>query len=81
MVKDIVGISPRKPLLEMKKLMARPPGCTFLGSKATETTANINGVKDNETRVIIDSGLDIILISDEAWQNLSKVPWLSISFR
>ncbi|KAE9382997.1 hypothetical protein BT96DRAFT_844734, partial [Gymnopus androsaceus JB14] len=33
------GMAIDKPLLEMKRLMARPPGCSFLGSKATETTA------------------------------------------
>jgi uncharacterized protein YbgA (DUF1722 family) len=35
--------SASKPIVELRKYMARPPGCSFLGAKATETTATIGG--------------------------------------
>ncbi len=54
--------------------MAQPPGCTSLGSKATEATVGINGIDTDRLKVIIDSGSDITLISEEALNNLSKVP-------
>ena len=30
-------------LIELRKHLARPPGCSFLGAKATEAYASING--------------------------------------
>ncbi|THU78232.1 hypothetical protein K435DRAFT_811723 [Dendrothele bispora CBS 962.96] len=44
----------------------------FLGSKATETTATVNGFED-AVRVIIDSGSDITLISQDALAALGPV--------
>lgn len=61
-------------LLELKKCMERPSGCTFLGSKATATYAGVNGENLDILKVIIDSGSDITLISREALQALSSKP-------
>ena len=33
-----------KPLIKLKKYMARPPGCSFLGSKATQVPVTINSL-------------------------------------
>lgn len=54
--------------------MSRPSGCTFLGSKATTTCAGINGVGLNVMPMIVDSGLDITLISQMALQALTSHP-------
>jgi hypothetical protein len=62
-----------KSLLELKRRMARPPGTTFLGSRATEALVTINGFKDT-SKVIIDSGSDITLISQQALSQLSSRP-------
>lgn len=61
-----------KPLVELKKFMARPPGCSFLGSRATKTEAFLGGSPTNSVEVIIDSGSDITLISERALAGLSK---------
>ena len=45
-----------KPLVELRKHQARPPGCSFLGSQATQVPATINFLDKNLTKVIIDSG-------------------------
>ncbi|KAJ7660521.1 hypothetical protein B0H17DRAFT_1144954 [Mycena rosella] len=37
------GTSEERPLVELRKLMARPPGCSFLGSKLLQTWASVNG--------------------------------------
>ncbi len=63
-----------KSLIELQKLMERPPGCTFLGSKATEAIASVNSLHRDKVKVIIDSGSDITLISQEALRNLSHSP-------
>ncbi len=68
-------------ILELRKHMQRPPGCTFLGSKATATTAGINGLKQDEMKVIVDSGSDITLISQTALQSLSSKPKLRLGQR
>ncbi|KAF9011558.1 hypothetical protein BDZ89DRAFT_1047325 [Hymenopellis radicata] len=63
-----------RPLLELKKFMARPAGCTFLGSKATQTPAGVNGIGLDILDVIVDSGSDITLISEKAWKQLTTHP-------
>jgi hypothetical protein len=63
-----------KPIVELRKYMARPPGCSFLGAKATETTATIGGLDTDPISVIVDSGSDITLISQKALENLSNMP-------
>ena len=55
-----------KPLVELRKHQARPPGCSFLGSQAAQVPATINFLDKNLTKVIIDSGSDITLISQKS---------------
>jgi hypothetical protein len=62
-----------KPLVELKRLMSRPPGTTFLGSRAVEANCSIDGFSD-PLKVIIDSGSDITLISEQAVKRLSSKP-------
>jgi hypothetical protein len=54
-----------KLLIELKKHQAQPPGCSFLGSQAAQVLATINSVNKNLTKVIVDSGSDITLISQK----------------
>ncbi|KIJ28601.1 hypothetical protein M422DRAFT_54542 [Sphaerobolus stellatus SS14] len=61
-------------MLTLKRIMACLPGCAFLGSQATATKAWINEYGKNLTRVVIDSGADITLISHTAWSQLSPQP-------
>ena len=60
---------PSKAILKLKRLMDRPPGCSFLGSKATEVEVSINGLIDS-IHLIFDSGSDITLISEKAYNAL-----------
>jgi len=65
-----------KPLIELKKHQARPPGCSFLGSQAAQVPATINSLSENLAKVIVDSGSDITLISQKLltkMQNLTKL--------
>ncbi|KIJ29599.1 hypothetical protein M422DRAFT_54099 [Sphaerobolus stellatus SS14] len=61
-------------MLTLKKLMARHPGCAFHGSQATATEAWLGEYGKYKTRVVIDSGADITLISHAAVSNLSPKP-------
>jgi len=61
-------------IVELNKHMARPPGCSFLGSKATQTMASIGGLSEEPIKVIIDSGSDITLISEAALDQLTVKP-------
>jgi hypothetical protein len=63
-----------KPLVELRKYMARPPGCSFLGARATEATATVGGLDVDPLSVIIDSGSDITLISEKALESLTHMP-------
>ena len=59
----------------LKKYMARPPGCSFLGAKATTVTAYIGGKSDGvKSQLISDSGSDITLISHKLLNSLPKPP-------
>ena len=51
-----------KPLVELKKYLARPLGCSFLGAQATQVVATINSLESNSSKVIVDLGSDITLI-------------------
>jgi len=55
-----------KPLIELKKHLARPPGCSFLGSQAAQVPATMNFLDRNLTKAIVDSGSDITLISEKS---------------
>jgi hypothetical protein len=61
-------------LVELKKLMARPPGCAFLGSKATQTTVAVGQPGTDPMKIIVDSGSDITLISQATLDSLSCKP-------
>src|ERR1700723_2836519 len=50
--------SKSKPLVELKKHQARPPGCSFLGSQAAQVPATFNSMDRNLAKVIVDSGSD-----------------------
>ena len=54
-----------KPLVELKKHQARPPGCSFLGSQAAQVPATFNSIDKNLAKVIVDSGSNITLISQK----------------
>lgn len=61
-------------LVSLKKIMARPPGTSFLGSKATKVSVDIGELEQNTTDVILDSGSDITLISQSTLEGLSIAP-------
>jgi len=54
--------------------MARPPGCSFLGSKVIKADAAIGEINGQLTEVIVDSGSNITLISETAWSALRCKP-------
>ena len=58
-------------LLILPKLMERPKGCSFIGSKPSIVTATLGQIQGPKTEVIIDSGSDITLVSQKA---ISKMP-------
>lgn len=61
-------------LIELKRYMARPPGCSFLGAKAVETSGKIGNTDEEDMRIIMDSGSDITLISHKALGSLKTKP-------
>ena len=63
-----------KSVIELSKHSARPPGCSFLGARATETTGSLNDPEDKPIPIIIDSGSDITLISQKTLDQMSKPP-------
>ena len=60
----------------MTKFLARPPGTSFLGAKATKARAHIGSLEEAEEDIIIDSGSDITLISKKCWESLTTAPKL-----
>ena len=58
--------------------MARPSGCSFLGSKATEVPITIGSLSGLQSSIIIDSGSDITLISQKLLEELSPAPRIRI---
>jgi reverse transcriptase-like protein/integrase-like protein/chromodomain-containing protein len=65
---------PEGKLIELSKHMSRPPGCSFLGSKAVSITGNFLERGKNPVKVITDSGSDITLISAEHLKKLRPSP-------
>lgn len=63
-----------RPTIELKRHLAWPPGCSFLGARATETLASLDDPKSKPILVIIDSGSDITLISQKALDQISTQP-------
>ena len=63
-----------KSVIELSKHLARPPGCSFLGARTTETTGSLNDPEAKSIPIIIDSGSDITLISQKTLDQMSKPP-------
>jgi hypothetical protein len=61
-------------LVELRRLQARPSGCSFLGARAVSIPARIMHEEGTEFPIIIDSGSDITLISEQAWKALDPLP-------
>ena len=59
--------------LYMKKYMEHPPGCSFLGAKATTATVLIGKQATVGTPIIIDSGSDITLISIKLFRHFQSL--------
>ena len=68
------GAQTDKPLIELKRYMARPPGCSFLGAKATQTWATVGSINGDRIGVLKDTGSDITLISQQALEGLKIQP-------
>ena len=61
-----------QPIVELKKHLARPPGCSFLGARATETLGSLNDPNVRPIPIIVDSGSDITLISQKTVDEMPK---------
>ena len=61
-------------LIVLPKIMERPPGCSFIGSKPTTILVALGHIDGPSTEVIIDSGSDITLISPKAISLMSEPP-------
>jgi len=68
-------------LIELRRHLSRPPGCSFLGAKATEAYASINDVGARPVSVIIDSRSDIMLISQKTLDQMLKAPKVHLGQR
>ena len=60
--------------IELKKHLSRPPGCSFLGARATETLASLDDSEESPIPIIVDSGSDITLISQKTLDQMCKPP-------
>jgi deoxyuridine 5'-triphosphate nucleotidohydrolase len=67
-------VSTSNKLIIMPKIMERPPGCSFIGTSPTSANVRLGDTKGPVVKVIIDSGLDITLISQETLQKMPKPP-------
>ena len=61
-------------LIELRKHLAHPPGCSFLGAKMTEAYASIGDLDAKPIPVVINSGSDITLISQKTLDRMLKAP-------
>jgi hypothetical protein len=61
-------------LIILPKLMERPKGCCFIGSKPSIVKAALGHIQGPETEVIIDSGSDITLVSRKAITTMTPPP-------
>ena len=64
----------KTPILSLQRLMAQPPGCLFLGAQAMAANGWLVEYGTNPTRIVIDSGADITLISHTTLSKLSQKP-------
>jgi hypothetical protein len=65
---------PSGPTVTLKRRQARPPGCTFLGAKAIVASVHLVQEDCNPTDLVIDSGSDITLISENYLKNMKNPP-------
>ena len=65
---------PKGEAVYLEPVMSRPPGTTFLGSKATSLRAKYNDEDGLEIPIILDSGSDITLISHKTLNSISNGP-------
>ncbi|KAI0323441.1 hypothetical protein GY45DRAFT_639113 [Cubamyces sp. BRFM 1775] len=61
-------------LKKLERIMARPPGCSFLGARATTLNARLQSQEEEPIQVILDSGSDITLISQKVLNAMSHSP-------
>jgi dUTP pyrophosphatase len=61
-------------LIVLPKIMERPPGCSFIGSKPTTALVTLGQLDGPSTEVIIDSGSDITLVSPKALSTMTEQP-------
>ena len=64
---------PEDKTITLKKVMDRPPGTHFLGTRPTVAMARINS-EEGLTEITVDSGSDITLISHNFWSSMKKPP-------
>jgi hypothetical protein len=69
-----MNVSAQKSIVTLKRRQARPPGCTFLGAKAITTPVHLMSKDSQLMELVIDSGSDITLISENCLKNLSGPP-------
>lgn len=65
-------------VLSLLRMMARLPGCSFLGAQATAAEAWIGSYGINKSRVVIDSGADITLISHTFLSKMKDPPRIKV---
>ena len=63
-----------KDLIILPKIMERPPGCSFLGSKPTTATVALGQMEGPNADIIIDSGSDITLVSPKTLAMMPEPP-------
>ena len=61
-------------LIVLPKIMERPPGCSFIGTTPTSAFAKLGDHEGPLTKIIIDSGSDITLVSPDALQKMKNPP-------
>ncbi|QRW08790.1 Undecaprenyl phosphate-alpha-4-amino-4-deoxy-L-arabinose arabinosyl transferase [Ceratobasidium sp. AG-Ba] len=64
---------PEDKTITLKKVMDRPPGTHFLGTRPTVAMARVNS-EEGLTEITVDSGSDITLISHNFWSSMKKPP-------
>ncbi|QRV96541.1 Retrovirus-related Pol polyprotein from transposon [Ceratobasidium sp. AG-Ba] len=64
---------PEDKTITLKRVMDRPPGTHFLGTRPTVAMARVNS-EEELTEITIDSGSDITLISHNFWSSMKKPP-------
>jgi hypothetical protein len=61
-------------LIKLKKLTSKPAGCAFLESCATTTNIWLGEYRKNPQALVVDSGSDITLISQNALKSMDNPP-------